>query len=407
MAGTSSDIPNSNVQHIRVLHIITDLSPAGTETKLLRLIRATDRNRFTPAVLTLRDRGELKAGIEDLGVEVFSLNLKRSWAGPLSTYRLMKVVRQFDPDLIHGWMYHGNIASQVGATFARRKVAVLWSIHQSLYSFALEKRLTALIIRLGALSSGWPNGIVYVSDTSVRQHQAIGYNNKNASVFFSGFDTEVFAPSSEARHSLRSELKLAPDSLLIGLIGRYHPAKDHANFLTAAALLVKQHSHVHFVLCGKRVDPHNRILIKLVQELQLTNHVHLLGERRDIARITAALDIAASSSCTEGFPNVVGEAMSSGIPCVVTDVSDFATIVGETGRVVPPRDHNALASALTGLIDIGPAERANLGARARARIIEHYSLASSVVQYEEIYEKTINETKQKRAVPLEQQAVVP
>ncbi len=265
----------------------------------------------------------------------------------------MRIVRQFDPELIHGWMYHGNIAAQVAATFAPRKVVVLWSIHQSLYSFALEKPLTAVIIKLGALSSRLPDRIIYISNTSVRQHQAVGYKNENATVFHYGFGTEAFAPSSEARDSLRSELNLSPDSFLIGLIGRYHPVKDHANFLTAAALLVKQHPHVHFLLCGKQVDPHNKILMNLIQKLQITNHVHLLGERRDIARITAALDIAASSSCAEGFPNVVGEAMSSGVPCVVTDVSDFATIVGETGRVVPPRDPKALASALTGLLDLG------------------------------------------------------
>ncbi len=403
MVRTSSDTPIS--PPIKILHIIPDLSRAGAETKLHKLIQATDRSRFAPAVLTLRDRGELRAGIEDLGVEVFSLRMKQSLAGTVSAYRLIKVVRQFDPELIHGWMYHGNIAAQVAATFGPRKVSVLWSIHQSLYSFALEKPLTALIIRLGALWSRLPARIIYISNTSARQHAAVGYNSENASVFFYGFDTDIFAPSSEARQSLRAELSLSPDSFLIGLIGRYHPVKDHANFLTAAALLVKQQPHLHFVLCGKQVDPHNKKLMKLVQELQITNHIHLLGERRDIARITAALDIAASSSCAEGFPNVVGEAMSSGVPCVVTDVSDVPTIVGDTGRVVPPRNPDALASALTGLMEIGQAGRASLGAQARARIIEHYSLASSVAQYEEIYERTIHERNQKRAVTLGQQSV--
>lgn len=145
--------------------------------------------------------------------------------------------------------------------------------------------------------------------------------------------------------------------------------------------------------------------MNLVEKLKITNHVHLLGERPDIARVTAALDIAVSSSRAEGFPNVVGEAMSSGVPCAVTDVSDVPAIVGGTGRVVPPRDPDALASALTELIDIGEAGRANFGARARARIIEHYSLASSVAQYEEIYERTIHEARHKRAIRVGQHSV--
>jgi glycosyltransferase involved in cell wall biosynthesis len=203
-------------------------------------------------------------------------------------------------------------------------------------------------------------------------------------------------------------LKVAQDSFLIGLIGRYHPVKDHDNFLKAAALLLKTHPDTQFVLCGKQVDSKNRSLGELIHNLQITEQVHLLGERHDIPRITAALDVSASSSRTEGFPNVIGEAMSSGVPCVATDVSDLAVILGETGRIVPPGNPVALATALAELIEIGPEGRAALGARARSRIVAHYSLDEEVAQYETIYERAIAKAKaQKMAAIGDQIAAMP
>jgi glycosyltransferase involved in cell wall biosynthesis len=150
---------------------------------------------------------------------------------------------------------------------------------------------------------------------------------------------------------------------------------------------------VRFVLCGRQVDGHNGSLNELIQTLGLTNCTHLLGERRDMQRLIAALDIAVSSSSTEGFPNVVGEAMSSGVPCVVTAVSDLPQVVGETGRAVPPRNAPALAAALEELIAIGPEGRRCLGAAARKRIIDYFSLASAVAQYEEAYESAMAQTR--------------
>jgi len=105
-----------------------------------------------------------------------------------------------------------------------------------------------------------------------------------------------------------------------------------------------------------------------------------------MARLTAALDIASSSSAyDEGFPNVVGEAMSCGVPCVVTDVGDSAWVVGEAGRVVPPRNSEALYAAWRELVDMETAVRRELGMRARQRVKEQFSIERIVQQYESVY----------------------
>ena len=115
-------------------------------------------------------------------------------------------------------------------------------------------------------------------------------------------------------------------------------------------------------------------------------NVRLLGPRTDIPAIAAALDVGVlSSAYGEGFPNVVGEAMACGVPCVVTDTGDSAAVVGDSGVVVPPRDPRALAGGVLRLLGLPAAERAALGAVARRRIEEQYSLGAVAARYQTLY----------------------
>jgi glycosyltransferase involved in cell wall biosynthesis len=373
---------------IKIIHIITDLSTGGAEMMLYKVLSKTDRNRFEPVVISLSDHGTLGERIEGLDIPVIDIGMKRGRPTLIGILRLITISRELKPNIIQGWMYHGNLAAQIADLFTPGQTFVLWNIRQSLYSLLYEKRLTAAVIKLGSYLSRFPEYIIYNSKTSASQHEAIGYR-ANARVFIpNGFDTDHFVPSDEAKISVRSELGITGDVFLIGLICRYHPMKDHLNFLKAASLLLKKHSNVHFILAGDQVDESNSELCEKIHDLQLSNQVHLLGERRDIPRLVAALDIAVSSSYyAEAFPNVVGEAMSCAVPCVVTDVGDSAFIVGDTGRVVQPRDPQALADACSELISLNAYQRRDLGLKARQRILEHFSLDAVVRQYEALYEK--------------------
>jgi glycosyltransferase involved in cell wall biosynthesis len=166
--------------------------------------------------------------------------------------------------------------------------------------------------------------------------------------------------------------------------------KDHANFLRAASLIVKQYPDAHFLLAGRDVNGENRELVGLINELRLQAQTHLLGERSHIERLVAALDVfCLSSSFGESCPIIVGEAMSCAVPCVVTDVGDSAWIVKESGRVVPARDAYALAAACEELLEMGPEGRRALGQVARSRVKDLFSLSSVVAKYEELYESMI------------------
>jgi glycosyltransferase involved in cell wall biosynthesis len=374
----------------RVVYVVSDLSVGGAEMMLYRLLAETDRARFDPTVVTLMEGGALRARVEALGVEVHTLGVNPNWPTPLDLSRLVRLTRRLRPDLFVGWMYHGCLAAQLAAFFSTRPTPVLWSLHYSVSSLAGEKRLTAATVRACALLSAMPARIVFVSRDGRSKHGPLGFKTANSCVVPNGIDTNTFAPSPEARASVRAELGLPDDAFVVGTVGRFHPAKDHANFLRAAALLSAKRSETHFLLAGRGVDGDNTELRRLVEELGLARRTHMLGERHDIPRLTAALDIFSLSSSCESFPTVVGEAMACGVPCAVTDVGDAALIVGDTGRVVPQRDARALAGAWSALIDLGNEGRAALGRAAAARVRELFPIGSMARSYESLYETALH-----------------
>lgn len=371
---------------VRVLHVITGLNTGGAETILCRLLETLRPPAFEHVVVALGPPGSLSTRIGAVA-QLHHLGMDPARPRPRDLWRLRRIVCSSAPDVVHGWMYHGNIAAAL-ATLGLR-LPLLWGIRQSLYDLTKEKRLTRLIIGVGALLSRRPRQILYNSVVSARQHEGAGYDATRTRVIPNGFDTEMFRPDDAARLRLREELALPADALLVGLVARVHPIKDHANFLRAAALFAADYPKAHFVLVGDGADADNSALSGLIRELNLRDRVHLCGRRTDIAAIDAALDIGSCSSWGEAFPNAIGEAMACGVPCVATNVGDVLQIIGDTGGVVPARDPSALAAgwARLGALDV-PARRA-LGLRARQRIIERYALAAMSEQYADLYASLI------------------
>lgn len=374
-------------RRIRLAFVIGEMTVGGAEMMLWKLVSRLDRTRFEPLVVALSGRTDsMRTRFEAIDTPCLVIGM-RSRTDFIPLLRLPALLRECRPDLLQGWMYYGNLAATFVAPFIRPcKPAVLWSIRGTL-NLAQERRLSKYAIRLGAALSSLPRRIINNSKTSAIEHeQRLGYRPENRVVVPNGFDTDVFRPREDARAAIRGELGIPPDAVVIGLIGRYHPMKDHETFIRAAALVNAKHAHVYFVLAGEDVDAANDALQSLIVEHGLGAKIRLLGPRDDMERVTAALDVAASSSCAgEGFSNVIGEAMSCGVPCVATDVGDAAFIMGETGKVVVPGDAAALAGALLHMIELGGEARRELGRRAREIIIERFSLDAVVRRYEALY----------------------
>ncbi len=377
-----------------VLHVITDLDMGGAEVMLAKLIASTDRNRFNPSVLSLKRRGVISHRIERLGVPVSELDFDHPHFSPQAIVKFTKTLFRSRPRLIQGWMYHGNLAATLMRFLNVGNASVIWNIRYSLNGLNQEKMVTRLFVRMGALLSGGPHAIIYNSHNSLEQHGAIGYFSRNALVIPNGFDEKRFRPDLPIRRRVRARLGVPEKGILIGLIARYNPMKDHPSFLKAASLLSKERNDVHFLLVGRNVDGPSSGLVPMVERLGLSDRVTCLGEQSDTAPFNMALDIASlSSAYGEGFPNVIGEAMSCAIPCVVTDVGDCRRLVGNTGIVVPPKDSGALKDGWDRMIQMGSVKRRRLGEAARNRILEHFTISKVAARYEDLYENILGKRK--------------
>ncbi len=372
----------------RIAHLITGLETGGAQVSLLRLVEVMDRERYRTAVISLKSRDSLSAAFETTGIATYHLGMG---TGPASAarglLRLNRVMRSFGPDVVHGWMYHANLAALVAARFVSPRPPVVWSVRHSLDYMEHEKRSTALVIHLGAKLSRECASIVYNSRKAASQHRARGYDGIRGMVIPNGFDCDLFRPAAQARSWLRGEVLNIPEqTLLIGMVARYHPIKDHETFLGAAGSLSRTTPGVDFLLVGQGVDPSNRRLMSAIARNGLQGRVHLLGGRSDVPRLMAGLDIVTSCSQGEAFPNVIGEAMACGVPCVASDVGDSARLVGDAGIVIPPRDPEALHQAWKQLIESGQECRAHLGAGGRERVLAFFSLRSTANEYQSLYD---------------------
>jgi len=252
------------------------------------------------------------------------------------------------------------------------------------------KPLTRLIIHLNAfLSRAFPTMIVCDAETARQVHARIGYRQDRMIVIPNGFDLEAFHPDPEAHNKICAELGLHADTLLIGMAARFHPDKDHRNFIRAAAVLHAQMPDVHYLLWGREIEWTNRSFMNWIDSENLRGVFHLLGFRNDTQVLTAALDVATLSSSGEAFPMALGEAMACGIPCAATDVGDIAEMIGDVGKVIPPRDPSALAQAWLELLRMPVDERRRLGENARQKVMEHYEIRQTAAQYDRLYRDII------------------
>src|SRR5882672_1709742 len=234
---------------LRIAHIITSLNTGGAESMLANLLARLDRRRFDPIVISLGDKGPVGVRIAKLNVPVFSCGMRPGCPNPGAALRLLRVLRRFRPGLAHGWMYHGNLAALLPAAAG---LPVVWSVFSTQSNLRHEKFSTALAVRLGALLSRWPARIVSDSKTGADTHQRLlNFKGARWEIIPNGFDLDQFHPSGKARAEVRAELSLAPEAVLIGLIGRYHAVKNHAGFLRAAALLRRRLPEMRFLLAGR------------------------------------------------------------------------------------------------------------------------------------------------------------
>ena len=375
---------------IRVVHVTTGLLAGGAERVLVDVATRVDRSRFEPTVISLTTRGPLAADLEAAGVPVHAMEFNRSVPDPVAFTRLARLLRRVEPHLVETWLTKADLIGGLASRIAVR-APLLWSVHVSDIPYQAGVRSNALGQRIGARMSRWlPKLIVCVSEEAANAHAALGYDRGKFRIVPNGFDTERFQPDPDARAAVRTDLGIGQDTLVVGLVARFDPQKDHTTFARAARTVLDEIEGVQFVLCGREITTGNASLVGVLDRAGILDRTQLLGVREDMPAITASFDIAASSSAFgEAFSLALGEAMACGVPCVTTDVGNAAAIVGDTGRVVPAKQPAALADGILELLRTPAEQRRALGTRARDRIVADFSLPVIVRRYEEIYAELV------------------
>jgi glycosyltransferase involved in cell wall biosynthesis len=356
---------------------------------LLKLLERLDK-RFSPHVISLTTLGEVGPRIQALGIPIEAMGMRPGLPNPVIFFRLIRRLKAIRADAVSTWMYHADLLGGLAARLAGIR-GIGWCIRNSDLNRTHTKLATRWVVAGCAKVSSWvPSRILSCSEVARQVHVACGYAAHKMTVIPNGFDLTHYRPDPSARTAIRSELGLPADTPLVGLVGRFDPQKNHVGFFEAAGVLHRRLPAARFVLAGNGLIQSNEALTLASAAAGVGAATHLLGLRHDVPRLMAALDVfVSSSSYGEAFPNVVGEAMASGVTCVVTSVGDSAYIVGDTGRVVAPDDMGGLGTAMHELLALPAHQRQAMGARARARINDNFEIGKVVKLYEDFFDELI------------------
>jgi glycosyltransferase involved in cell wall biosynthesis len=373
--------PPSSSQIMKVVHVIIGLNRGGAESMLRNLVLSSKVNKHVVLSLTLK--GEVGVELEQAGVVVYELGMRSFLSLPMVFLRLIAVLRRESPDVVQTWMVHSDLIGGLAA-LASGVRHVIWGVRTT--DYRVEARSTQAVRWLCALLSHFlPSRIVAAAQASLESSVKAGYSKRKMLVIPNGFDIDYLQRHRGKGRALRENFCIGPDEVVVGCLGRHNPAKDHFNFIQAAGLVASAFPKCRFLMVGNGLTSANKDLMTHVDRSGFSSRFLLLGERSDAAACLDAMDIFVLSSCTEGFPNVLGEAMVMSVPCVSTDVGDAAVILGGNGELVPPRDSSALAAALLRLLEMSSSDRATLGRRGRDHVEQHFSIARAVQQFDDLY----------------------
>jgi len=367
---------------MRILFFIATLQLGGAERQVSVLTNAMSERGHKVKVVTLFPGGPYADELQNTSdIELISIWPKKRnvkflillqilWA----PFHLIKLLENID--VLYSMLGSTNLIAWIATRFSAG-VKLVWGIRSTILD---ESWKMGVFNRLCALVSKTIKLVIVNSYAGKENLLKYGFRPQKVQIIHNGIDIDKFQFDEHERKKIRQELGILSNHQVIGIIGRIRPIKDHPTLIKAASLLSTKINNLMVLVVGEGSVEYIDDLYTLVDKLCLADRVIWLDSRRDIVAIYSALDVLVSSSIGEGFSNVIGEAMSCGIPCVVTDVGDSAMIVGDPTRVVNPRDPEMMASAIYKVLQIHKEEGAVNS--MRNRITENYSIRILVDQTE-------------------------
>ncbi len=365
---------------MKIIHIISGLGPGGAQVVLTRILENDRLNQHL--VISMMDLGIYGEQIKKLNIPIYTLNFPKGKIRLTGLIKLYKILKLERPDIVQTWMYHADLVGGLISRFAGVK-NIYWNLRNSTFTVKTQSLNTMIIAKLCALLSGIiPKKIIINSYEGRNFHYQLGYK-KNMKVINNGY------PEREIINK-----NLNKSKFVFGMLARWDPQKDYSNFLEAIHYLVnleefknlQKKVEIKFLLAGHKIDNNNLKIKELIDKLNISQHVDLLGDfkKDDVDKFYNLIDVHVLSSRSEGFPNVVAESMRLGIPNITTKVGDAEEIVGDTGWSVEPRNKFKLADSFLKAMNLYFNDQSawqNLKQSANQRINNFYNIKKMLYEF--------------------------
>lgn len=389
------------MNRIKVLRIIARLNIGGPARHVAILSEGLDKGRYDSVLLygdVACGEGDMSGPAKASGTRcIFLPEMSRS-INPLSDirafFRILSIIKRERPQIVHTHTAKAGTVGRLAAIAAGVPVKV-HTFHGHVFHGYFNKVVTGYFLMVERMLAKFTDRIIAISESQkdeLLNKYKIG-DRERYSVINIGLDLDKFRDLGRKTGALRRRFNLRADEILIGIVGRLAPVKDHKFFIKAASDLKKKidtdlFKRIKFLVIGDGTE--KRALIKYAESLGILGNFVFTGWLDDMEEVYADLDIATLTSRNEGTPVSLIEAMASAKPVVSTDVGGVRDVVGDAGMLVKPGDGAAYAGCLAELVTSGVMRR-DLGARGRDRVINKYSKDNLIKDIDALYEKLLSE----------------
>ena len=358
--------PPPLLKPIRIAFCITELDPGGAERALTQLVLGLDRAEWEPHVICLGPRAHFVQALESANVPVTCLNAGGLVSLPRVLYQLTQHLRRIKPAILQTFLFHANMVGRIAARLAGVKTVVSGlrvAERQSAWHRWLDRWTNWLVATNVCVSKG-------VADFSA---SVAGLNPSKLVVIPNSVDAELFARA--------TQFGIPAGSRILISIGRLERQKGFDVLLDAVSLLTPLPEETYFVIVGDGPD-----LTSFLKQAELTNRVRFLGRRDDVPNLLAASTAFILSSRWEGMPNVVLEAMATGLPVVATQVEGVSELIrdGINGLVVAPDQPAELANAILRILSQPDFSR-NAGLNSQSIVAKEFTIQHTTGAYAKLY----------------------
>ncbi|MBB5179383.1 glycosyltransferase involved in cell wall biosynthesis [Planomicrobium koreense] len=316
--------------------------------------------------------------IEDAGIKIHTLNINKGMLGPLKLFKIFRIIIDEKPVIIQTWMYHADFLGVI-LKLLFPSIKVIWNIRHSNLVKGIDKKTTIILANILGKLSFIPDKIICGSNAAYSSHREIGYRRNKLIVIPNGFDTNLFAPSKKVKKSVVNELSIPEGNLIIGHIGRENKIKNQDSIIDAFSKISEQNKNLNLILIGKGLKN------KYKNHPLITENIIILDEVNGVERYLKSFDLFILSSFSEGFPNVLGEAMASEVPCISTNVGDSSIIIGKKELLIRDFSAYAIYEKIDYWLSLNEIQKEKLKKYSRTRILDFFSIEKIVMSYLEVY----------------------